>query len=352
MRVENFDFALPDGLIAARPAAPRDSARLMTVDAAGRVGHRVFRDLPELLRPGDLLVVNDTKVLPARLSGRKGEAKIEVTLMAPAGEGRWTALARPARRLREGSEIVFADGFGASVAERREGGAVVLVFDTGGVPLTDLLERHGSMPLPPYIRRPSGPDPADRLDYQTVYAAEAGAVAAPTAGLHFTEGLLDRLAAAGVGQVRVTLHTGLGTFQPVRAADTDDHVMHGEWGRVTAEAAERVERARKAGGRIVAVGTTSVRLLESAADASGRIRAFEGETSLFIVPGYRFRVVDRMVTNFHLPRSTLFMLVCAFSGADRMRAAYGEAIRRRYRFYSYGDACLLTRAGPPPVRAG
>ena len=342
MRVDAFDFELPDGLIAARPVEPRDAARLLVVDADGRTEHRVFRDLPELLRPGDVLAVNDTKVIPARLTGRTAKGKVEATLVAPAGEGLWIALARPARKLARGARIVFADDFSARAVETRGRDGVVLALDTGGARLLDLLERHGSMPLPPYIGRPEGPDAADRRDYQTVYAAEAGAVAAPTAGLHFTDALLDRLESAGIGRVRVTLHVGPGTFRPVRADDTDDHVMHAEWGRVTADAARRIDRARAAGGRVVAVGTTSARLLESATDASGRLRAFEGETDLFIVPGYRFRAVDLLATNFHLPRSTLFMLVCAFAGTAAAKNAYREAIREHYRFYSYGDACLLT----------
>ena len=342
MRVDAFDFQLPDGLIAARPAEPRDAARLLVVGASGRTEHRVFRDLPDLLRPGDLLVVNDTKVVPVRLTGRKGGSGVEVTLVAPAGEGRWRALARPARKLTEGAEIAFADDFSARVVETRGRDGVVLDIDTGGARLLDLLERDGRMPLPPYIKRPGGPAAADRRDYQTVYAAETGAVAAPTAGLHFTEELLDRLDGAGIGRVHVTLHVGLGTFQPIRVDDTDDHVMHAEWGRVTADAARRINRARAGGGRVVAVGTTSVRLLESAADASGRLRAFEGDTDLFVTPGYCFHAVDLMVTNFHLPKSTLFMLVCAFAGTAAMKRAYRDAVLERYRFYSYGDACLLT----------
>ena len=266
MRVDAFDFELPDGLIAARPVEPRDAARLLVVGADGRTEHRVFRDLPELLRPGDVLAVNDTKVIPARLTGRTAKGKVEATLVAPAGEGLWVALARPARKLARGARIVFADDFSARTVETRGRDGVVLALDTGGARLLDLLERHGSMPLPPYIGRPEGPDAADRRDYQTVYAAEAGAVAAPTAGLHFTDALLDRLESAGIGRVRVTLHVGPGTFRPVRADDTDDHVMHAEWGRVTADAARRIDRARAAGGRVVAVGTTSARLLESATD--------------------------------------------------------------------------------------
>ena len=341
MRLERFDFDLPRTLIASRPAQPRDASRLLTVAQDGALAHRTFRDLPELLARGDLLVVNDTRVLPARLTGETARGRVEATLIAPTGGGLWKALARPARKLAPGARIAIAAGFAATVAAKGQQGEVTLAFETGGKPLGTLLERHGTMPLPPYIRR--GGDARDRSDYQTVFAAHPGAVAAPTAGLHFTAGLLSRLAARGIGIEKVTLHVGPGTFLPLRVADSDDHVMHAEWGRLTAAAAENIAACRAAGGRIVAVGTTCVRLLESAASAAGRVRPFEGRTSLFIAPGHRFAAVDLMVTNFHLPRSTLFMLVCAFAGIDTMKAAYAEAIRRRYRFYSYGDACLLAR---------
>ena len=344
MRVDLFDFDLPDELIATHPVEPRDAARLLVVGRGGRLEHRIFHDLPDLLRPGDLLVVNDTRVMPARLFGRKGEGKVEVTLVQPAGEGAWRALARPGRKLGIGTRVDFAEDFHATVVAKGEMGEVILAFDTGGADLTDLLERHGAMPLPPYIKRRQGADPADRHDYQTIYAREPGAVAAPTAGLHFTPELLDRLEARGIGRTTVTLHVGLGTFQPIRVSDTDEHVMHAEWGRVTPETAEAVNACRAAGGRIVAVGTTSVRLLESAARPDGTVVPFEGETAIFITPGHVFRAVDLMVTNFHLPQSTLFMLVSAFAGTDTMKAAYAEAIRERYRFYSYGDACLLEPA--------
>jgi len=343
MRVDLFDFDLPDELIATHPVEPRDCARLLAVGQGGDLAHRVFRDLPDLLRPGDLLVVNDTRVIPARLFGRKGEGRVEVTLVQPAGEGTWRALARPGRKLGLGTRVDFAEGFHATVVAKGEMGEVILAFDTGGAELTDLLDRHGAMPLPPYIKRREGADPADRHDYQTVYAREPGAVAAPTAGLHFTPELLDRLQARGIGRATVTLHVGLGTFQPIRVSDTADHVMHAEWGRVTPETATAINASRAAGGRIVAVGTTAVRLLESAARPDGMVAPFEAETAIFLTPGHGFRAVDLMVTNFHLPRSTLFMLVCAFSGTATMKAAYAEAIRERYRFYSYGDACLLER---------
>ena len=344
MRVDLFDFELPERLIAEHPVEPRDAARLLVVEPGGGLQHRIFRDLPDLLEPGDLLVLNDTRVIPARLLGRKGEGKVEVTLVQPAGAGLWRALARPGRKLAPGTRIDFAEGFCATVAAKGEMGEVTLAFETGGDDLVTLLERHGAMPLPPYIKRREGPQAQDRQDYQTVYAREAGAVAAPTAGLHFTESLLTRLAERGIGRATVTLHVGLGTFQPIRVEDTRDHVMHAEWGRVSRETAAAVNAARSAGGRIVAVGTTSVRLLESAATAGGVLESFEGETAIFITPGYRFRIVDRMVTNFHLPQSTLFMLVSAFAGTDVMKRVYGEAIARQYRFYSYGDACLLSRA--------
>ncbi len=342
MRVDLFDFELPEGLIAEHPVEPRDAARLLVVGPGGTLEHRIFRDLPELLEPGDLLVVNDTRVIPARLEGRKGEGKVEVTLVQPAGEGRWRALARPGRKLSEGTRIDFAENFSATVTAKGEMGEVVLAFETGDEDLVILLDHHGAMPLPPYIKRREGPQAQDRQDYQTVYAREAGAVAAPTAGLHFTPELLERLEARGIGRATVTLHVGLGTFQPIRVEDTRDHAMHSEWGRVSSETAAAVNAARAAGGRIVAVGTTSVRLLESAATPDGRLEPFEGETAIFITPGYAFRIVDRMVTNFHLPKSTLFMLVSAFAGTQTMRRAYEEAIAEGYRFYSYGDACLLS----------
>jgi S-adenosylmethionine:tRNA ribosyltransferase-isomerase len=341
MRVDAFDFELPEELIAGHPVEPRDAARLLVVGDGGAVQHRVFRDLPELLNPGDLLVVNNTQVIPARLTGQKGEGKVEVTLTRPCEDERWRALGKPGRKLRPGVEIAFAEGFSATVEEKGEGGEITLSFKTSGRSLIDLLERHGAMPLPPYIKRREGPDAADRHDYQTVYAAHPGAVAAPTAGLHFTGALFERLAARGVGTAQVTLHVGLGTFQPIRVDDTEDHIMHAEWGRIDGEAAARINTARMGGGRIVAVGTTSVRLLESAADDHGLVQPFEGETDIFITPGYRFRAADVMITNFHLPKSTLFMLVCAFAGTDAMRRAYETAIDDRYRFYSYGDACML-----------
>ena len=338
MRVDAFDFALPRAAIAERPAAPRDSARLL--DLTSGFAHRAVSDLPRLLRPGDVAVFNDTRVIPARLTGRRGAARIEVTLHRRLCDRRWRAFAKPARRLRPGDRIRFAEDF-AAVVEARDGPEASLAFDRGGAALDRALRRHGALPLPPYLRR--GADERDRQDYQTVFARRDGAVAAPTAGLHFTERLLAALAARGVARHFVTLHVGAGTFLPVSAADTDDHAMHAETGVVAPAVAAAINRARQAGGRVLAVGTTVVRLLESAAGEDGAIGAFSGAVDLFIAPGYRFKAVDLMLTNFHLPRSTLFMLVCAFAGGERMKAAYERALAAGYRFYSYGDACLLAR---------
>ena len=344
MKVDTFDFDLPRALIAARPIAPRDAARLLEVGADG-VRDRTFRELPGLLRAGDLMVFNDTRVIPARLAGRRGAATVEITLHMAHGGGVWDAFARPARKLAPGDRIDFADDFSARVAARGEGGEVRLDFGCDDATLSAALARHGAMPLPPYIPREAGrPDKRDAADYQTVYARHDGAVAAPTAGLHFTDALLASLADAGIASAHVTLHVGAGTFLPVRVDDTRDHRMHAERGRIGGSVAEAIARTRRDGGRIVAVGTTSLRLIESAADAAGAVHPFEGETRLFITPGYRFRVVDTLLTNFHLPRSTLFMLVCAFAGLERMQAAYAHAKAAGYRFYSYGDASLLHRA--------
>ena len=346
MRVDAFDFDLPRELIAERPAEPRDSSRLLDIAGAGFHDRR-FRDLPGLLEPGDVLVFNDTRVIPARLAGRRGEARVDVTLHKDAGDGCWDAFARPAKKLRPGDEVLFGEDFAAEVVARGEGGEVRLRFASGGQGLGAALQRHGVAPLPPYIRRADGgPDDRDGRDYQTVYARHDGAVAAPTAGLHFTPGLLRSLEERGVGAVFITLHVGAGTFLPVKADDTRDHRMHSETGHIAGAAADAVNAVRAAGARVVAVGTTSLRLLESAADDDGRVNPFDGETALFITPGYRFKVVDALITNFHLPRSTLFMLVSAFAGLDVMRAAYEHARGAGYRFYSYGDACLIQRAAP------
>lgn len=339
MRVEAFDFDLPTDLIADRPVRPRDAARMLAVGEA--LQDRIVRDLPEFLRPGDVLVANDTRVIPARLFVRRGEGKIELLLHKRLGPGTWLAFARPAKKLKAGDRLGLGDA-DILVAEKRDNGEILLDFAAENSEVDALLARYGHVPLPPYIRRAD--TAADAADYQTLFAAKDGAVAAPTAGLHFTPTLRDAIAARGVPILTVTLHVGAGTFQPVKAEDTADHVMHAEWGEITADVAERVNAARAAGGRVFAVGTTSVRVLESAADAAGQLRPFAGETDIFITPGYRFRIVDRMLTNFHLPRSTLFMLVAAFAGLNRMRAAYAHAISQRYRFYSYGDTSLLERA--------
>ncbi len=343
MRVDLFAFDLPRSSIAERPAVPRDSARLLHVRGDGR-DDLVVGDLPGLVRPGDVLVFNDTRVIPARLKGRRGTAGLEVTLHQQAGLDRWHAFARPAKKLKAGDRVDFATDFSAEVEAKGEAGEVTLRFDRGGPALMAALEQHGTMPLPPYIKRDGGADERDRSDYQTVYARAEGAVAAPTAGLHFTPELLAALDARGVQRVTLTLHVGAGTFLPVKVDDTDDHRMHFEHGTVTAEAAAAINAARAAGGRVTAIGTTSLRLLESAAAEDGTLQAFDGATDIFITPGYRFRIVDRLMTNFHLPRSTLFMLVCAFSGMERMHQAYAHAIAAGYRFYSYGDASLLERA--------
>jgi S-adenosylmethionine:tRNA ribosyltransferase-isomerase len=341
MRLADFDFALPRKLIADRPAEPRDSARLLVVPAEGETADRNIADLPQLLRPGDLLVFNDTKVIPARLVGRRGLATVEVTLARDLGGGSWLAYAKGARRLHPGDRIEFAADLAAEMVEKCPEGEVILRFDREGEAFRDALARYGAMPLPPYIKRQRGGDPRDRTDYQTIFARAEGAVAAPTAGLHFTPALLDALAARGIDWLTVTLHVGPGTFLPVKAEDPRQHRMHAEWGLVSAEAAHRVNRTRARGGRIVAVGTTSLRLLESAAAEDGELREFSGETRLFILPDYRFRAIDLLLTNFHLPRSTLLMLVAALAGLDRIKSAYAHAIAERYRFFSYGDACLI-----------
>ena len=333
MKLAEFDFALPPDRIAQTPARPRDSARLLHI-GAGLEDRRVS-DLPALLRNGDVLVVNDTRVVPAQLEARRGMARIGLTLDQPRPGGAWHALARNARRLRVGDVLSFP-------RDRTLQGEILAVEGDGGVVIrfNEPFERAGALALPPYIARPEGPTEQDESDYQTVFAAREGAVAAPTAGLHFTPALAEAVGAAGIPIVTVTLHVGAGTFLPVRTEDVAGHRMHAERGEVAEGAAEAINRAR----RVVAVGTTSLRLLESAADDDGRVRPFQGETSLFILPGYRFRCVGALLTNFHLPRSTLFMLVCAFAGRERMQAAYAHAIASGYRFYSYGDACLLERA--------
>jgi len=365
MRVDLFDFDLPPHLIALHPAEPRDSARMLVVrpDAPADAGldDRRVADLPGLLSPGDVLVVNDTKVIPAELKAVRvrGEnrAALSFNLHKRIDASTWAAFARPAKRVRPGDLLEFGQSedracelarLSAKAVSVAPGGEVVLSFDLSGAYLDEAIKAHGAMPLPPYIsaRRPFVA--RDLVDYQTVYAAEEGAVAAPTAGLHFTEDLLARLRERGVGVETVTLHVGAGTFLPVKADDTDAHLMHAEWGEVDEPTVARLREAKARGGRIVAVGTTSLRLLESAARASGELQAFSGDTDIFITPGFRFRAVDVLMTNFHLPRSTLFMLVSAFCGLETMHAAYAHAIAEGYRFYSYGDASLLFRAEAAP----
>jgi len=363
MRVDLFDFELPADLIAQQPARPRDAARLLVVRGRGLDDRRIL-DLPDLLRPGDLLVFNDTRVIPARLLGRRGEAEVEVTLHQPvdaamvaenaeaagASELRpghaavWHAFARPARRCRVGDRLTFGADFDAEVLAKGEGGEIALGFACTPQALLERLETHGQMPLPPYIKRAPQGDPRDRVDYQTMFAERKGAIAAPTAALHFTPRLIAALDERRLDHAFVTLHVGAGTFLPVKVANTEAHRMHAEWYEVPAATAECVTAARAAGGRIIAVGTTVLRTLETVADADGVVSPSLGETRLFITPGYRFKLVDLLLTNFHLPRSTLFMLVAAFAGLERMKSAYAHAIARGYRFYSYGDACLLERA--------
>ena len=343
MRTELFDFHLPPELVAQHPVRPRDLARLLVVRPEGLLDRRML-DLPVLLRPGDLLVFNDTRVLPVRLYGKRGDAGVEVTLFQLEAPTRWRAFAKPARKCRPGDILAFAPDLAAEVVATGERGEVALEFRCEGAAFREVLERYGAMPLPPYIRRPKGGDPRDRDDYQTLFARREGAIAAPTAALHFTPRVMADLAARRIDHAFLTLHVGAGTFLPVKVADARDHVMHAERFEVSAETAERINDARAAGGRIVAAGTTVLRTLETIADEAGRVAPASGETRLFVTPGYRFKAVDLLLTNFHLPRSTLFMLVCAFAGLDRIQRAYAHAIAGRYRFYSYGDACLLERA--------
>ena len=342
MRVDLFDFELPSDRIALRPAEPREAARLLKVDRTG-FGDHLVGNLPDLLRPGDMLVFNDTKVIPAQLEGRRGDARIGITLHKREGPRRWRAFIRNAKRLREGDTIDF-EGATATALDRQADGSFAIEFP-GGEPVELILDRVGRMPLPPYIAGKRPVDARDRDDYQTIFAREEGAVAAPTAALHFTPGLMAALAAQGIGHVTLTLHVGAGTFLPVKADDTTDHRMHAEWGRIDAATATRLNAARVAGSRLIAVGTTSLRVLETAADEAGRLQPFEGDTAIFITPGYRFRAIDGLITNFHLPRSTLFMLVSALMGLETMQAAYRHAIAEGYRFYSYGDASLLLPDG-------
>jgi len=356
MRVDLFDFDLPEELIALRPARPRDSARLLLVPETGAFEDRIVRDAPSLFRAGDLLVFNDTRVIAARLSGvreRDGNSVfVEATLLRRLSASNWSALAKPGKRLKEGDRIRFGEtadracllgGLDAAVAGKGEDGEITLAFDLSGPDLDAAIAAAGAMPLPPYIAGKRGPDERDFEDYQTVYAAKEGAVAAPTAGLHFTDALFARLDEVGVERAHVTLHVGAGTFLPVKAEDTAEHVMHSEWRTISAETADTINRAKTEGRRVIAIGTTALRTLESSADEGGRVRTESGDTDIFITPGYRFRVVDGLWTNFHLPKSTLFMLVSAFAGLERMQSVYAHAISKQYRFYSYGDASLLWR---------
>jgi S-adenosylmethionine:tRNA ribosyltransferase-isomerase len=339
MRVDLFDFELPSDRIALRPARPRDAARLLLVEGTV-LSDRGVLDLPDILRPGDVLVFNDTRVIPAQLEGRRGEASVGATLHKREDLRSWWAFVRNAKRVRDGDVIEFGNGVKASAVERDAEGAVLLHFH-GDEPVELLLERAGEMPLPPYIAGKRATDESDRQDYQTMFARESGAVAAPTAALHFTDRLIAALDDRGIKRETLTLHVGAGTFLPVKAEDTAGHRMHSEWGRIDQPTADRLNAARDAGGRLIAVGTTSLRLIESAAGDDGRIQPFEGDTAIFITPGYRFKAVDGLMTNFHLPRSTLFMLVSALMGLETMKTAYAHAIAHDYRFYSYGDGSLL-----------
>jgi S-adenosylmethionine:tRNA ribosyltransferase-isomerase len=339
MRVDLFDFELPSDRIALRPARPRDAARLLLVEGTV-LSDRGVLELPSILRPGDVLVFNDTRVIPAQLEGRRGEASVGATLHKREDLRSWWAFVRNAKRVRDGDVIEFGNGVKASAIERDAEGAVLLHFH-GDEPVELLLERAGEMPLPPYIAGKRATDESDREDYQTMFARESGAVAAPTAALHFTDRLIAALDDRGIKRETLTLHVGAGTFLPVKAEDTAGHRMHSEWGRIEQPTADRLNAARDAGGRLIAVGTTSLRLIESAAGEDGRIQPFEGDTAIFITPGYRFKAIDGLMTNFHLPRSTLFMLVSALMGLDTMKTAYAHAIAHNYRFYSYGDGSLL-----------
>ncbi|WDI30256.1 tRNA preQ1(34) S-adenosylmethionine ribosyltransferase-isomerase QueA [Hyphococcus flavus] len=345
MRVDLFDFELPPERIALTPASPRDSARLLHVRQNG-LDDRVVRELPSILKRGDLLVTNDTKVIPAQLFGKRAArcggkpVSIEATLHKDLGGGSWRAFVRPAKRLKDEDVIIFSDALSATV-KKRDGAEAELAFNVAPEKFQTALEQAGVMPLPPYIARKRPANETDRKNYQTMFADEAGSVAAPTAGLHFTPQLLDHLEANDIQHVSITLHVGAGTFLPVSVEDTTNHKMHAEWGEITQEQSELINTTRAKGGRIIAVGTTSLRLMESAVDENGIVRPFANETDIFITPGYRIKSADMLMTNFHLPRSTLFMLVCAFAGTETMKSAYAHAIDQQYRFYSYGDACLL-----------
>lgn len=340
MRVDLFDFHLPPERIALRPVTPRDSARMLGVFGSGELSDRHVRDLPQMLRRGDCLIFNDTRVIPAQLEGVRGAAKIGATLHKRVDLRRWQAFVRNAKRLRVGESVDFGSGVIAVAEERHDDGSFTLYFE-GDDPVEILIQRAGTMPLPPYIAGKRPTDERDAQDYQTMFAEKDGAVAAPTASLHFTPELMAAVAAAGIETATLTLHVGAGTFLPVKADDTTEHIMHHEWGEIPAETARKLNEVRESGGRLIAVGTTSLRLVESAADDDGTIRAFAGDTDIFITPGYRFKAINGLMTNFHLPKSTLFMLVSALMGRETMQAAYAHAIASEYRFYSYGDSSLL-----------
>ena len=339
MKTSLFSFHLPESLIATAPASPRDSAKMLVV--ADYFANEIVSDFPKHLRPHDIVVFNNTRVIPARLIGFREAAKVEVLLHRETPRGVWACFAKPAKRLRAGDSITFSPDFSAQVVDKQEDGQVLLAFDVQG--FQEKLHQYGQMPLPPYIEKKRAHTHNDTTNYQTIYAEHDGSVAAPTAGLHFTPALLATIDAAGATRAHVTLHVGGGTFLPVKTEDTSEHKMHSEWAEISAETAAAINAAKAHGGRVVAVGTTSLRTLESATDAEGIVQPFAGETAIFITPGYRFKCVDMLLTNFHLPRSTLFMLVSAFAGLDKMQAAYAHAISNDYRFYSYGDACLLNR---------
>ena len=342
MRVLDFDFTLPQELIAQEPVSPRDSGRLLHI--ADNIADKKVIDLPSLLNPGDIMVFNDTKVIPSRLTGSRGKAIIEVTLHKQYSQDIWLAFARGARRLKIGDELFFADDFYCKVEEKREGGEVLLSFPSKINSVIKGLDKYGRMPLPPYIKRQQNDYADDIINYQTMHALRTGAVAAPTAGLHFTPELMAALDLRGIKKAFVTLHVGAGTFLPVKAEDTDDHVMHSEWAELDSVSAENINQVRAAGGQVISVGSTSLRVLEAAVDQFGMLKPFMGETDIFITPGYEFKVIDKMFTNFHLPKSTLFMLVAALGGIERIKTAYTHAIYEQYRFFSYGDACLIENA--------
>jgi S-adenosylmethionine:tRNA ribosyltransferase-isomerase len=349
MRVSDFNFELPPENIAQQPAEPRDRARLLHVPANAEPADLYFTDLANLLQPGDLLVTNNTRVIPARLTGNKHSgAKIEITLHKSEGPGLWKAFARPAKKLKQGEVVQFTSEFYAVVKSKCDAGEVTLLFNISGIAFLDALRTNGVMPLPPYIKRPWEGCQADQLSYQTLFAQKDGAVAAPTASLHFTPNLVQAIKDRGVQIEQLTLHVGAGTFLPIKVDDTKDHIMHSEWGEISAQVAEQINQVKQNGGRIIASGTTSLRLLETATSKDGIVGAFEGETDIFITPGYTFRAANLLLTNFHLPKSTLFMLVAAFSGLDKMKQVYQHAIDKNYRFYSYGDASLLELAHNSP----